>query len=159
MTRLQHFTARTAEGEEVSLTDLAGKATLVVNLASKCGLTPQLDGLQALQEEYEERGLRIIGFPCDQFGGQMPGTDEEAVTFCRTEYGVTFPVLAKVEVNGENAHPLWAWMEQEKPGADGPDVEWNFAKFLLDADGQVIERFSPRTEPVDLRGAVEAALA
>ena len=96
MTRLQHFTARTAEGEEVSLADLAGKATLVVNLASKCGLTPQLDGLQALQEEYEERGLRIIGFPCDQFGGQMPGTDEEAVTFCRTEYGVTFPVLAKV---------------------------------------------------------------
>lgn len=159
MTSLHDFTVRTATGEAADLAQYAGRVVLVVNVASKCGLTPQLDGLQELYADLGERGLVILGFPCDQFGGQMPGTDEEAVTFCRTSYGVEFPVFAKIDVNGQDADPLYAWLRSEATGADGDAIEWNFAKFLIGADGRVRARFAPATEPAELRGPIEDALA
>lgn len=159
MTTLHDFTVRTADGATSDLAQYAGHVVLVVNVASKCGLTPQLDGLQALQNDYRERGLVILGFPCNQFAGQMPGSDQDAVTFCRTTYGVDFPILAKIDVNGQDADPLYDWLRSERAGKDGADIEWNFAKFLIGADGAVLDRFDPSVEPADLRGPIDAALA
>lgn len=159
MTTLHDFTVRTADGAAHDLSQYAGHVVLVVNVASKCGLTPQLDGLQELQEQYREQGLVILGFPCNQFAGQMPGSDQDAVTFCRTTYGVDFPILAKIDVNGEDADPLYAWLRSERAGADGEDIEWNFAKFLIGPGGAVLGRFAPNVEPADLRGPIDAALA
>lgn len=159
MTSLHEFTVRTASGDRTDLSDYSGKVVLVVNVASKCGLTPQLDGLQELYADLRESGLVILGFPCDQFGGQMPGTDEEAVTFCRTSYGVDFPVFAKIEVNGDGADPLYRWLRTEAPGEDGDEIAWNFTKFLVGPDGRVIRRFAPQTEPAELRAPIEEALA
>lgn len=159
MTTLHDFTVRTAEGASTDLSQYAGQAVLVVNVASKCGLTPQLDGLQHLQEQYREQGLVVLGFPCDQFAGQMPGSDEGAVTFCRTTYGVDFPILAKIDVNGEDADPLYRWLRSQRSGKDGADIEWNFAKFLIGPDGAVVDRFDPTVEPADLRGPIDAVLA
>jgi glutathione peroxidase len=159
MTTLHDFTVRTADDDSLDLSRYAGSIVLVVNVASKCGLTPQLDGLQDLYARYREQGLVVLGFPCNQFGGQMPGTDAEAVTFCRTTYGVDFPILGKIDVNGEDADPLYTWLRSQRAGKDGGDIEWNFAKFLIGADGSVIDRFAPAVEPADLRAPVESALA
>jgi glutathione peroxidase len=138
----------TLSGEETSLAQYKGKVVLVVNVASKCGLTPQYEGLEHLQERYADRGFTVLGVPCNQFGGQEPGTAEEIQTFCSTTYGVSFPMLAKTDVNGENRHPLYAELTQT-PDADGQagDVAWNFEKFVLSPDGSVLGRIRPRTEP------------
>ncbi|MFJ7129120.1 glutathione peroxidase [Streptomyces sp. NPDC098101] len=152
---------KTLTGEPVSLADYRGRAVLVVNVASKCGLTPQYAGLERLQKEYGERGLTVLGVPCNQFAGQEPGSAEEIRTFCSTTYGVSFPLLEKTDVNGADRHPLYAELVKV-PDADGEagDVQWNFEKFLIGRDGQVT-RFRPRTEPdaPEIVAAVEAQLA
>ncbi|MFG2720522.1 glutathione peroxidase [Streptomyces sp. NPDC048416] len=139
---------RTLSGEPTSLADFKGRAVLVVNVASKCGLTPQYAGLERLQEQYGERGLTVLGVPCNQFGGQEPGTAEEIGTFCSATYGVTFPLLEKTDVNGEGRHPLYAELTRTAD-ADGEagDIQWNFEKFLLSPQGEVAARIRPRTEP------------
>jgi glutathione peroxidase len=150
----------TLDGEASSLAPYAGKTVLVVNVASKCGLTPQYEGLEQLQKTYEGRGFSVVGFPCNQFAGQEPGTAEEIQTFCSTTYGVTFPLFEKIDVNGEDQSPLYAELEKtaDAEGYSG-DVRWNFEKFLLAPDGSV-QRFSPTVTPEDpsLVGAIEAAL-
>ncbi|GAA1032150.1 MULTISPECIES: glutathione peroxidase [Amycolatopsis] len=153
---------KTLSGDDATLGGpLAGKTLLVVNVASKCGLTPQYTGLERLQERYSDKGFSVVGFPCNQFAGQEPGTAEEIQTFCSTTYGVSFPLFEKVDVNGEDRHPLYASIT-EAPDADGEagDVQWNFEKFLISPDGEVLGRFRPRTEPEDetIVAAIEAAL-
>jgi glutathione peroxidase len=158
MTTLSDFTATTITGEERSLADYAGKVVLVVNTASACGFTPQFAGLEQLHQELHDEGLVVLGFPCNQFGAQEPGTEEEIGEFCQKNYGVTFPMFVKVEVNGDDEHPLWGWLKSEKGGLLGDRIKWNFTKFLVGRDGAVIERFSPQTEPADLATAIEKAL-
>ncbi|MDT8915701.1 glutathione peroxidase [Amycolatopsis sp. PS_44_ISF1] len=152
---------KTLSGEDTTLGALGGKTLLVVNVASKCGLTPQYTGLERLQEQYGERGFSVVGFPCNQFAGQEPGTAEEIQTFCSTTYGVSFPLFEKVDVNGENRHPLYSSLT-ETPDAEGTagDVQWNFEKFLINPAGEVVGRFRPRTEPEDetVVKAIEATL-
>ena len=152
---------RTLAGEPATLGEFKGKAVLVVNVASRCGLTPQYSGLERLQERYAGRGFTVAGFPCNQFGGQEPGTAEEIGTFCSTTYGVTFPMFEKLEVNGENRHPLYTELT-ETPDADGKagDIQWNFEKFLVDSTGAIVGRFRPMTEPEDgtITAAIEAIL-
>jgi glutathione peroxidase len=152
---------KTLDGRDSSLGEFAGKALLVVNVASKCGLTPQYSGLERLQERFGEQGFSVVGFPCNQFAGQEPGSAEEIQTFCSTTYGVTFPLFEKIDVNGEDRHPLYAELTGT-PDAEGAagDVQWNFEKFLISADGEVLARFRPRTEPEDeaVVKAIEAAL-
>lgn len=157
-TTLHDFTATTLTGEERPLADYAGQAVLVVNTASKCGLTPQLEGLQKLHEEYADQGLAILGFPCDQFAHQEPGTAEEIGEFCTRNYGVAFPMFDKVEVNGSGAHPLWAWLRSEKGGVLGGAIKWNFTKFLVDPQGRVVKRYAPTTSPDDLRADIAQVL-
>ncbi|MDQ7802531.1 glutathione peroxidase [Amycolatopsis sp. A133] len=152
---------KTLDGRDSSLGEFAGKALLVVNVASKCGLTPQYSGLERLQERFGGQGFSVVGFPCNQFAGQEPGSAEEIQTFCSTTYGVTFPLFEKIDVNGEGRHPLYAELTEtaDAEGAAG-DVQWNFEKFLIGADGEVLARFRPRTEPEDetVVKAIEAAL-
>jgi glutathione peroxidase len=152
---------KTLDGQDSSLGEFAGKALLVVNVASKCGLTPQYSGLERLQERFGEQGFSVVGFPCNQFAGQEPGSADEIQTFCSTTYGVTFPLFEKIDVNGEGRHPLYAELTgtADAEGAAG-DVQWNFEKFLVGADGEVLARFRPRTEPEDetVVKAIEAAL-
>jgi len=145
---LYDISLRTLSGEETSLAAYKGKVVLVVNVASKCGLTPQYEGLERLQQRYADRGFTVLGVPCNQFGGQEPGTAEEIETFCSTTYGVSFPMLAKTDVNGEDRHPLYDELTRT-PDADGNagDVAWNFEKFVLSPDGSVLGRIRPRTEP------------
>jgi glutathione peroxidase len=148
-------------GQPASLGDLAGKTVLVVNVASKCGLTPQYTGLEKLQERYAGRGFSVAGFPCNQFGGQEPGSAEEIQQFCSTSYGVTFPMFEKIDVNGPGRHPIYTELTQQQDGAgEAGDIQWNFEKFLLGPDGTVLARFRPRTEPDDpaLIEAIEANL-
>ncbi|MFI7480909.1 glutathione peroxidase [Kocuria sp. M1R5S2] len=159
MTTLHDFTATTIDGREQPLSEYAGKVVLVVNTASECGFTPQYEGLEQLWRNFRDDGLVVLGFPCDQFGGQEPGTEEEIADFCSRNYGVTFPMFAKVDVNGPEAHPLWTWLRREKGGVLGDDVKWNFTKFLVDRDGTVLRRFAPRTSPAQLAGSIESALA
>ncbi len=159
MTSLPDFRATTLRGQDQELSDYAGKVVLVVNTASKCGLTPQFEGLQSLYDEFSERGLEILGFPCDQFAHQEPGSSEEIGEFCSINYGVTFPMFAKVDVNGAKAHPLWRWMRGEQGGPMGDAIKWNFTKFLVDRDGHVVKRFSPTTNPAALREDIERLLA
>ena len=139
---------RSLDGQSTSLASLAGSTLLVVNVASKCGLTPQYEGLERLQEKYGHRGFSVIGFPCNQFGGQEPGTAEEIQTFCSTTYGISFPLLGKLDVNGDGRHPLYAELTQtaDADGAAG-DVQWNFEKFLIGPDGTVVGRFRPNITP------------
>ena len=163
MTTLADFTATTLAGEEQDLSAHLGSVVLVVNNASRCGLTPQYEGLQALHERFAPQGLRVLGFPCDQFMHQEPGSDAEISEFCQVNYGVTFPMFSKVEVNGEGAHPLYRWLtgaHEVEGGLEIPagDIEWNFAKFLLGRDGTVLRRWSPQTEPADIADDIEAAL-
>ena len=173
------FTATTADGGTRSLKDYEGQVLLVVNVASKCGLTPQYEGLEALYRDKKDKGLQILGFPCNQFGGQEPGTAEEIAEFCNVNFDVTFPIFAKVEVNGENADPLFSYLRSEAPGEFGPDsgflydhikksrpeaigtdeVKWNFTKFLVGRDGAVIKRYEPTVTPEEISADLESVLS
>lgn len=159
MTTLHDFTATALDGHEQPLSAYAGKVALVVNTASRCGFTPQYEGLEQLWRDFRKDGLVVLGFPCDQFGHQEPGSEEEIADFCSRNYGVTFPMFAKVDVNGPGAHPLWSWLREERGGIMGDDIKWNFTKFLVGRDGRVIRRFAPRTAPAQLAGSIESALA
>ncbi len=159
MVVLSDFSATRITGDTAELGDYAGKVALVVNTASQCGLTGQYEGLQDLYRRYADDGLVVLGFPCDQFGHQEPGSEAEIADFCETNFGVSFPMFAKVEVNGPGAHPLYHWLTGERPGEDGPDIEWNFAKFLIGRDGAILARYSPQTLPADLGPDIEKALA
>ena len=153
---------RTLLGEEASLHEHEGEVLLVVNVASKCGLTPQYEQLEALQRTYADKGFSVLGFPCNQFGGQEPGSAEEIATFCSATYGVSFPMYEKLDVNGEHRHPLYSELTEVKDAAgEAGDITWNFEKFLIGRDGEVLDRFRPRTTPDDptVVGAIEAALA
>ncbi|ARO59969.1 Glutathione peroxidase [Bacillus cereus] len=146
-------------GEEKSLKDYEGKALLIVNVASKCGFTPQYKGLQEVYDKYKDQGLEILGFPCNQFGGQEPGTEADITSFCELNYGVNFPMFAKVDVKGDKAHPLYTYMTEQAPGLLGMKaVKWNFTKFLIGKDGKVVGRFAPQTKPVDLEVEIEKVL-
>jgi glutathione peroxidase len=158
MTSLQDFSATTLDGQPVDLAAYAGKVVLVVNTASQCGFTPQYEGLQKLWETYGEQGFVILGFPCDQFGHQEPGDEAEIGAFCQKNYGVTFPMMSKVEVNGDDAHPLYQWLRKEKSGLLGGKIKWNFTKYLVGKDGQVIDRYAPTTKPEKISGDIEKAL-
>lgn len=154
------FEALSIDGQRAQLASQKGKVLLIVNTASACGLTPQLAGLQALWDKYRDRGLVVVGFPCNQFAGQDPGSDAEIAQFCSRDYGVSFPMMAKVEVNGANAHPLWRWLKAEAPGLLGSEaIKWNFTKFLVGRDGRVIKRYAPTDTPESLARDIEAALA
>lgn len=156
---LSDFTATTLTGEEQPLADFAGKVALVVNTASECGFTPQFEGLEKLYGEYEEKGLVVLGFPCNQFGGQEPGDEAQIGEFCQRNYGVSFPMFAKVDVNGADAHPVFDWLKSEKGGLLGSKIKWNFTKFLVGRDGQVIKRYGSTTKPEDIAKDLEEALA
>ncbi|HBN8507790.1 glutathione peroxidase [Pseudomonas aeruginosa] len=149
----------TIKGEQKTLADFGGKALLVVNTASKCGFTPQYQGLEALWEKYRERGLVVLGFPCNQFGKQEPGDEGEISQFCELNYGVSFPLFRKIEVNGTGAHPLFVSLKKRAPGLLGSQgIKWNFTKFLIGRDGQVVKRYAPTTKPEELSSAIEALL-
>jgi glutathione peroxidase len=152
------FSARLGTGEERSLSAYRGKVLLVVNVASKCGFTPQYAGLQALYAKFAPRGLEVLAFPCDQFGHQEPGSDAEIAAFCDTSYHVTFPVFSKIEVNGAGAHPLYVWLKSEKGGLLGSAIKWNFTKFLLDRSGEVKFRYAPTAKPESLVQDIEGLL-
>ncbi|MBM0127957.1 glutathione peroxidase [Pimelobacter simplex] len=158
MTSLHDFKATAIDGQEADLASYDGTVVLVVNTASKCGLTPQFQGLQELYDAYRERGFTILGFPCDQFAHQEPGTEEEIAEFCQRNYGVSFPMFAKIDVNGKEAHPLYQWLKKEQGGLIGDAIKWNFTKFLVGRDGQVIDRYAPTTEPAKLGSDIEKAL-
>jgi len=158
MTSLHDFTATAIDGRQVDLSAYDGQVVLVVNTASKCGFTPQYQGLQELYDTYRERGFAVLGFPCDQFAHQEPGTEEEIAAFCERNYGVTFPMFAKIDVNGADAHPLYQWLKKEHGGLLGGAIKWNFTKFLLGRDGQVVDRYAPTTEPARISGDIETAL-
>lgn len=159
MSSLKAFSAIDIAGRNVPLSNFEGNVVLVVNVASKCGFTPQYEGLQRLWETYRDRGLVVMGFPCDQFGHQEPGSEADIASFCKLDYGVDFPMFAKINVNGPETHPLWAWMKSEKSGFLGIDaIKWNFSKFLIGRDGHVIERYAPTDTPESLSSDIEKAL-
>ena len=148
MTVAYDFTAKNIDGVDQPLSSYRGKPLLVVNVASKCGFTPQYTGLEALYRKFHDRGLEVLGFPCDQFGHQEPGDEGEIKSFCSTNYGVTFPMYSKIEVNGANAHPLYKWLKSEKAGVLGTEaIKWNFTKFLIDRKGNVVKRYAPSDTP------------
>ncbi len=153
------FSVRKIDGKKQSLAAYKGHPMLIVNTASKCGYTPQYKGLEQLHKTYGGRGLAVLGFPCNQFGAQEPGSEEEIAAFCELNFGVTFPLFAKVDVNGDQADPLFAHLKKAKPGLLGSEaIKWNFTKFLVDAEGNVVERYAPQTEPKELAGAIEKLL-
>jgi len=155
MTTVHDFTAKALSEEDVSLAEFRGKVLLIVNTASKCGFTPQYAGLEKLHEELSPRGFAVLGFPCNQFGQQEPGDADEIQSFCSLSYNVTFPMFAKIEVNGEGAHPLYEFLKSQKPGLLGIEaIKWNFSKFLVDQQGRVVERYAPTTTPASLQGDV-----
>ena len=159
MTTIADFTVATNRGEQLDLKDKLGKVLLVVNTASKCGFTPQYDGLEKLYEQYKDRGFEVLGFPCNQFGGQEPGDADEIAEFCKVNFGVTFPLMAKVDVNGDGASPLFDWMKKEAPGLMGSKaIKWNFTKFLVDREGNVVRRYAPTYKPERLAKDIEALL-
>jgi glutathione peroxidase len=154
------FEAVSIDGRPAHLASQRGKVLLIVNTASQCGFTPQFGGLEKLWEDYRERGLVIVGFPSNEFGAQDPGSNEEIATFCQRNYGVSFPMMAKVQVNGAQAHPLWKWLKAQAPGLLGTEgIKWNFTKFLVGRDGRVIKRYAPNDAPEALRADIERALA
>jgi glutathione peroxidase len=159
MTTLADFTANTLDGSAVELRRFVGSVVLIVNTASRCGFTPQYQGLQALYDRYRERGFVVLGFPCNQFGAQEPGTEAEIQSFCTTQYSISFPMFSKIDVNAEHAHPLYRWLSSEAPGVLGTKaIKWNFTKFLLDRAGRVQNRYAPQTAPTDIASAIEALL-
>ena len=182
MENIYNFKALSNRGKEVDFADYKGKVLVIVNTASKCGFTPQYDGLEALYQKYKDKGLVIIGFPCDQFGHQEPGTDEQIEEFCRLNHGVTFPLMSKIEVNGANAHPIFQWLKsqagfagfdpshkltkilnemlrkQDPDFEKNPDIKWNFTKFIISRDGSQVVRFEPTSEPKELAACIEKML-
>jgi glutathione peroxidase len=153
------FSAKRPDGSDADLSEFAGKVVLVVNTASKCGFTPQYAGLEALWKQYRDRGLAVVGFPCNQFGAQEPGSAEDIASFCSLNYGVSFPIMAKVDVNGDGATPLYQWLKAEAPGLLGSKgVKWNFTKFLIGRDGKVVRRYAPTDKPEALAKDIEALL-
>jgi glutathione peroxidase len=155
---LYDITAQRNSGESQSLGDYRGQVLLIVNTASRCGFTPQYTGLQALQDRFSNRGFSVLGFPCDQFGHQEPGSDVEIRGFCDTNYAIAFPLFAKIEVNGDGAHPLYRFLKSERGGLLGSAIKWNFTKFLIGRDGEVLDRFAPQTTPEAIAPAIEKAL-
>ncbi|MDE2082573.1 MAG: glutathione peroxidase [Burkholderiales bacterium] len=159
-TSLYDFDAVSIAGERADFSAQRGKVVLIVNTASACGFTPQFAGLEQLWQDYAGRGFVVVGFPSNEFGGQDPGSDGEIASFCQLNYGVSFPMMSKVRVNGGDAHPLWRWLKGEKPGLLGSKaIKWNFTKFLVGRDGQVIKRYAPTDAPASLRRDIEQALA
>ncbi len=159
MTTAYDFTAETIDGAEQPLEAYRGKPLLIVNVASKCGFTPQYTGLEAMYRRHKDEGLEVLGFPCDQFGHQEPGNADEIKNFCSLTYDVTFPMFAKVDVNGAKAHPLWKWLKEEKSGFLGLDgIKWNFTKFLVDRNGHVVKRYAPTDTPEKIEGDLAAVL-
>lgn len=152
------FEATKMNGQTTKMSDYAGKVVLVVNTASKCGFTPQFEGLEALYKKYKEQGLEILGFPCNQFANQDSGTNAEIEEFCQLNYGVTFTMFEKLDVNGKNAHPLYQFLKKEAKGTVGNTIKWNFTKFLIDRDGNVIKRFAPATKPEEMALEIEELL-
>ena len=160
MSSLHDFSADTLTGKALKLSRFKGKVVLVVNTASQCGLTPQYTGLEDLHQRFQARGLAVIGFPCNQFGGQEPGGADEIGAFCSRNYGVSFQMMDKIEVNGGGAHPLYKWLTAAAPALLGSEaIKWNFTKFLVGADGAVIRRYAPQTEPKEMAADIESALA
>jgi glutathione peroxidase len=160
MSTVYDFEAQQIDGKTVSLKQFEGKVLLVVNTASACGYTPQFGGLEGLHQAYGGKGLVVLGFPCNQFGAQDPGSDDEIGAFCQKNYGVTFPMMSKIDVNGTGAHPLYRWLSSEAPGLLGSkNIKWNFTKFLVGKDGQVLKRYAPQDPPASLAKDIEAALA
>ena len=160
MDTVSDFTAIDIDGKEQTLSQYAGKVLLVVNVASQCGFTPQYTGLEKLWRDYRDRGLVILGFPCDQFGHQEPGDEAEILNFCSVNYDVDFPLFAKIDVNGTEAHPLWRWLKSKKSGILGTEaIKWNFTKFLVGRDGSVLKRYAPADTPESIAADIEAALA
>lgn len=158
-TNIYSFEARSLDGKELSLGNYKGKVLLIVNTASKCGFTPQYKELEELYEKYSPKGLVVLGFPCDQFGHQEPGNNSEIASFCQRNYGVTFPMFEKIEVNGAQSHPLYKFLKEKAPGALGSEgIKWNFTKFLVDRQGSVIKRFAPSVKPLDISTDIEKAL-
>lgn len=159
MATLHDLHAQSLEGRDVALGDYAGKVLLIVNTASKCGFTPQYAGLQALYDRYKDRGFEVLGFPCNQFGAQEPGGEAEIGAFCERNYGVGFPMFAKIDVNGADTHPVYQHLKKAAPGLMGSEsIKWNFTKFLVDREGNVVERFAPTTKPEDLASRIEKLL-
>jgi glutathione peroxidase len=160
MASIYDFEARQIDGRPVRLEQFRGRALLIVNTASACGFTPQFKGLEELHQAFGSRGLAVLGFPCNQFGSQDPGSDDEIAQFCELNYGVSFPMMSKVDVNGAKAHPLYQWLTREAPGLLGSkSIKWNFTKFLVGKDGQVIKRYAPQDAPASLAKDIEAALS
>ena len=159
MKTIADFTAKLPNGEEISLADKLGKVILVVNTASKCGFTPQYDGLEALWRKYKDQGFEVMAFPCNQFGAQEPGSADEIEEFCKVNFGLSFPLMGKIDVNGPAAAPLYDWMKSEAPGLMGSkSVKWNFTKFLIDRQGQVVKRYAPTDKPEGLGKDIEKLL-
>lgn len=158
MAKIYDFKARGNRGDEVDFSQFEGKVLMLVNTASKCGFTPQYDGLEALYQKYKEKGLVIVGFPCDQFAHQEPGTDAEIAEFCRINHGVTFPLMAKIEVNGEGAHPIYKYLKGAAKGTLGSAIKWNFTKFLISRDGETVRRYAPTVTPEKMEKDIEAML-
>ena len=159
MSTIYDFTAERMDGTVQAFADYQGKVLLIVNTASKCGFTPQFEGLEAIYQQYKDQGLVVIGFPCNQFGGQDPDSNEEIGAFCQKNYGVSFPMMAKVDVNGKDAHPIFDWLKEQKGGVLTDGIKWNFTKFLIGKDGQVIDRYAPTTKPEAIKMDIEQALA
>lgn len=159
MNNIYDIHIKDSSNKEVSMSKFEGKTLLIVNVASKCGLTPQYKGLQSLYEEYKDRNFVVLGFPCNQFGGQEPGTNSEINNFCEINYSVTFPIFSKIKVNGPNSHPLFKLLKNDKPGIFRTEsIKWNFTKFLVNSSGKIIDRFSPRVEPKYIRSEIERIL-
>lgn len=160
MSELHDYSIETMQGQQRTLADYRGQVLLIVNTASKCGLTPQFEGLEQLHQRYKDKGLSILGFPCNQFGKQDPGSNDEIQQFCQLNYGVSFPMHSKIEVNGDDTHPLFQHLKTAAPGILGSQkIKWNFTKFLVGKDGEVIDRFAPATKPEKLITAIEKALS
>ena len=158
MSTIYDFTAEHMDATSQAFSDYEGKVLLIVNTASKCGFTPQFEGLEALYQQYKDQGLVVIGFPCNQFGSQDPGSNDEIGAFCQKNYGVSFPMMAKVDVNGSDAHPIFEWLKKQKGGLLTDGIKWNFTKFLIDSKGQVIDRYAPTTKPEAIKTDIEQAL-
>ena len=158
MAKVYDFKTLSNKGAEVDFAQYKGKVLMIVNTASKCGFTPQYDGLEALYRKYKDQGLVVIGFPCDQFAHQEPGTNEEIAEFCRLNHGVTFPLMAKIEVNGEGTHPIYQYLKTAARGTFGNAIKWNFTKFLISRDGEKVERFAPTTTPAAMEDKIKALL-
>lgn len=159
MSQIYEYSAKQLDGSLLAFNQYQGEVLLIVNTASKCGFTPQFAGLESLYQQYKDQGFTVIGFPCNQFGAQDPGSDDEIGDFCQKNYGVSFPMMAKVDVNGSDAHPIFDWLKAQKGGVLTDAIKWNFTKFLIGRDGKVIDRYAPTTKPEAMKADIEKALA